>query len=647
SVIAASATSSLILKGKNLDAEVLFTTAIALVATMTVFMGTSFYLLGKFKLGKIIEYTPYPVIAGFLAGTGALIIIGGIEISTGLSFFEGEIRGIFEPNLMALWVPEVTYAILMVIILEKMKNIFLLPVMLLTAMVAFYGIIWFLGVSIEEASLRGMLLGPFPEFSFEDLAVLANVDNIQWYLIFDQLPDYFIAACLGVIALLFKTNSLEVISNTDIDINHELKVTGTANILAGCVGGIGGYPQLATSVINQKMGAKTYLSGISRTITIALLAIVGLPLLGVMPKSLFVILLIFLGIYFLYDWLYQTYFKISKYEYFSIPIIACTIVVSGLLVGVLTGVVISLVMFAFRYSSIKIIKSELSGEACSSNIERDYAKKQVLQGHRRDIRLIYLQSYIFFGNSVSLVDKVIEDIKSEEIPIKYLILDFKNVFSADVSTIFSFIKISRYCVNHSVKLIFSELPQQLKLEFEVAKKSQLPLQYQEVSDVDHALELCESDILEVYKDDLGPTEENIKKLLPNLFKHEAFFKYFEKLLVPKDTIIMSEGAESESLFIIAKGKVEVFITDVKGISRRMKLLSSGTIIGEVGLMMNTPRTASVRAVEDCELLKLTRDNLEKLKKEHPIGLADLYLDIASITMERFISVSESYRQLNA
>ncbi len=647
-VIAAYAADSMIRNGAHLGNETLLITVLALVVTMTIFMGVLFYLLGKFRLGKVIEYTPYPVIAGFLAGTGALIIIGGLEISTGVNLLEGNIGNIFKPDLMIFWIPEVIYAVIMLVVLERNKNIFLLPIMLLIAMCTFYGVTWFLDVSLEEASMRGMLLGPFPDFSFGDLAVLGNVENIQWNLILNRLPDYFIAAGLGVIALLFNTNSLEVVTNTDIDINNELKVTGVANILAGCVGGIGGYQHLATSVINQKMGAKTYLSGISRTVTVALSALVGLPLLGIMPKSLFVILLIFLGIYFLYDWLFLTYLKISKYEYFAIPIIACSIVVNGLFIGVLVGLAASLVMFAFRCSRIKIIKSELSGEACASNVERDYAKKQVLQKHRKDIRLIYLQSYIFFGNAVGLVNKVIKDIETEDLSIKYLILDFKKVFAADASTIFSFIKISRHCMNYSVKLIFSEVPEQLKHEFKIAKENDLPLFYEEVSDIDHALELCESEILENYMDEAPITsEDNVRNLLPNLSKHEDFFAYFEKIPAPKDIIIMTEGAKSESLFILVKGRVEVFIKDVNGVERRVKLLNSGTIIGEVGLLMGTPRTASVRAVENCVLLKLTRESLGKLKKEHPIGLADLYLDIVNITMDRFINVSESVRQLSA
>lgn len=647
-VIAAYAADSMIRRGEHLEHETLLVTVLALVVTMTISMGVLFYLLGKFKLGKIIEYTPYPVIAGFLAGTGALIIIGGLEISTGVNLLEGNVGEIFESHLMIFWMPEVIYAIIMLVVLEKNRNIFLLPVMLVIALCGFYAIIWLSGVSLEEASTRGMLLGPFPDFSFGDMAVLSNIGDIQWDLISNQLPDYFIAAGLGVIALLFNTNSLEVVTNTDIDINNELKVTGVANVFAGFVGGIGGYQHLATSVINQKMGAKTYLSGISRTITVALFALMGLPLLGVMPKSLFVILLIFLGIYFLYDWLFMTYLKISKYEYFVIPLIALSIVVNGLFIGVLVGLATSLIMFAIRCSRIKIIKSELSGEACASNVERDQAKTQLLQKYRKDIRLIHLQSYIFFGNAVGLVNKIIKDIENEELPIKYLILDFKKVFAADASTIFSFIKISRHCRNYSVKLIFSEIPEQLKHEFQVAIDNDLPLYYEEVSDIDHALEICESDILEKYKGEQPVTsEQNLRTLLPNLTKHKDFFAYFEKIPAPKDIIIMTEGAKSESLFIIVKGKVEVFINDVNGVERRIKLLNSGTIIGEVGLLMDTPRTASVRAVEDCELLKLTRENLNKLKKEHPIGLADLYLDIVSITMERFINVSESVRQLSS
>lgn len=647
-VIAAIVADTIIRKGEGISQETLLITVITLVATMTIFLGIVFYFLGKFRLGKVMEYAPYPVIAGFLAGTGALIVLGGIEISTGVSVLEGHFTGLFQQESLIFWIPECLFALLMLGILERYKNIFLLPLLLVVALGGFYLILWVTGISLEEASQSGYLLGPFKMVSISDFTFLNRAPSIQWHFLFQHFPDYLIATGLGVVALLFNANSLEVVTNRDIDIDEELRATGVANILAGLVGGIGGYQHLATSVINQRLGASSRLSGIARCLTIALITFLGIPLLGVMPKSLFVILLIFLGLYFLYDWLILTYFKISKYEYFVIPFITIAIVVKGLIIGVVLGLLISIAIFTYRSSRIQIIKSILSGEACISNVERSRGEQILLQQHREEIMLVHMQSYIFFGNAIGLVNTLRKRIEEESGEIRYLILDFKHVVAADASTLFSFIKLSRICKNYAIDFLIADLPKQLENEFTVAIESGVPLEFIRIKDTDHALEHCEEKILKKYQRDLDSSiDKNLRELLPHLTKHDDFYGYFQKEKVRAGEVFVKEEELSDCLYILVKGKVEIFTEDIKGNPLRIKQLNQGTIIGEIGLIMEAKRTASIRAIEDAELLKLAKSDLEKLKQEHPKGLSDLYLDIVTITMQRFIETSETVKQLRS
>ncbi|MGK7872692.1 MAG: mechanosensitive ion channel domain-containing protein [Xenococcaceae cyanobacterium] len=89
-------------------------------------------------------------------------------------------------------------------------------------------------------------------------------------------------------------------------------------------------------------------------------------------------------------------------------------------------------------------------------------------------------------------------------------------------------------------------------------------------------------------------------------------------VVPADQIICRENDPGDSFYIILSGSVEVFSEKTgKYIATR----SAGEFFGEMSLLMDIPRTASVRTLEDTILFVVDRDNLQNLLVNHQ-GLAD-------------------------
>ncbi len=58
--------------------------SIAATLVVTVLCGVVFALLGRFRLGNLVRFVPYPVVGGFLAGTGWLLFKGGIFVASGV-----------------------------------------------------------------------------------------------------------------------------------------------------------------------------------------------------------------------------------------------------------------------------------------------------------------------------------------------------------------------------------------------------------------------------------------------------------------------------------------------------------------------------------------------------------------------------------
>ena len=78
-------------------------------------------------------------------------------------------------------------------------------------------------------------------------------------------------------------------------------------------------------------------------------------------------------------------------------------------------------------------------------------------------------------------------------------------------------------------------------------------------------------------------------------------------------IICRENDPGDSFYIILSGSVEVF---VESIAKQVAVRRAGEFIGEMSLLMGTPRTATLRTLEETILFVVDRDNLQSLLKNH-------------------------------
>lgn len=85
-----------------------------------------------------------------------------------------------------------------------------------------------------------------------------------------------------------------------------------------------------------------------------------------------------------------------------------------------------------------------------------------------------------------------------------------------------------------------------------------------------------------------------------------------------DEIVCRENDPGDSFYIILSGSVEVF---VESIGKQVAIRQAGEFIGEMSLLMGTPRTATLRTLEKTTLFVVDRGNLQNLLKKHQ-GLAD-------------------------
>lgn len=75
--------------------------------------------------------------------------------------------------------------------------------------------------------------------------------------------------------------------------------------------------------------------------------------------------------------------------------------------------------------------------------------------------------------------------------------------------------------------------------------------------------------------------------------------------------IMKQGDEGKSAYIIERGKVEIVVETNEGDEKPVGTRGAGAMIGEMAIIDNAPRTATVRALEDCLLLEITAEDFSR------------------------------------
>jgi hypothetical protein len=108
--------------------------------------------------------------------------------------------------------------------------------------------------------------------------------------------------------------------------------------------------------------------------------------------------------------------------------------------------------------------------------------------------------------------------------------------------------------------------------------------------------------------------------------------------------IVREGAEGDSLYLIAAGTVRVATRGHSGEEIPLATLGQGEFFGEVSLLTGRPRTATVTADTPVELLRLDRATIEGLRARHPnieASLSEFHRRRAEKTVEALIERMKS------
>ena len=630
----------------NLTGEQAYQFIFVAIGLTSLIVGIFFYILGKFKLGELVRYIPFPVVGGFLAGTGWLIVKFAFTMMTDLDLNIPNMLIIFNNDIFILWFPGFVFAVFLLIANRYFNHYLLTPGILFGSIILFYIIMFAQGFNYTILEKNGYLLGPFPDGGLFPGLPTKYVYSFQWDLFFVHLPAIGTMMILNAVSVLFNYSGLELIVKEDFDLNKELRLTGYNNIIAGLAGTPAGYMTLSETSMSYNLGARSRLPSIIVALFCLITLVFGAKILSIFPKIILGGLLLNLGLEFLMEWLYDTKKRLQKTDYFVIVLILIVIGSIGFLEGIIIGLLLSIALFVINYSKVEVIKHQLTGKTFSSNVERSNHLKQILVDNGEEINILPLQGFIFFGTANRLLQKVQERLDRQElITMRYLVFDFRQVTGLDSSAINSLNKLQIMAENSKFKVLFCglniEMESQMKIEGLFSEDNHYIMVF---DDLDHGLEWCEEQIINKVKphmNDLAGLNDGYS------FKNKfhSIEEYFETKKISAGTILIKQGKNPGGITFIESGEITVELKTDSDKTIRLKTLGPGTVIGEVSLYLGTKASASVLTNTDCTVFFLSQDNFNKMNLEAPEKAADLHSYIVKLLSDRLADSNATIKAL--
>ncbi len=625
------------------DPAVQLATISMVLVVSAVSTGLFFYLLGQFKLGGLVRYLPYPVMGGFLAGTGWLLVSGGISTMANTSGL-----GLVQSGELVRWVPGFILGVLFLVVAERTRNPLILPLTILAAVGAFFLTGLAFGQTPATLLNDGWLLGlPPTDVSWTLPLNSANIAAADWQAILSDVGHLAPVMIISAIALLLNANGIELVVRQDIHLSHELKTAGLGNVLVGLFGGIVGYHAISLTTLNEKMSGGRRLPGALMATLLIVSITVGTTLLGYIPLAVLGGVLIMTGLALLWRWVVGAWRTFPLIDFVIVVLILLTIAIWGFLEGIAVGLVATIVMFVVSYSRSSVVKHELSGESFHSRVARSGMERRQLDALAGQIYLLQLQGFIFFGTANSLFNQVRHHVERETT--RYVILDFESVSGLDSTALMSFEKLVQLARDEQVILVLTGLSDSIRSQFERGGLGGAIDVIQFVPDLDHGMEWCENALLDDAGNfdahvgtDLGaqlahilPPDVDLAHLLPHLTR-ETF---------SAGAYLMRYGDPPDYIYFIESGQVTAQVITPSGEAVRLETMQGGRVVGELGFYLGTTRSADVIADADTVAHRLSQAELVHLETAHPEAASAFHRAIVHLLGERVLHLTEAYNSL--
>jgi sulfate permease, SulP family len=627
---------------QNFERPDIFLTVIAATLVVTVLCGVVFAVLGTFRLGNLVRFVPYPVVGGFLAGAGWLLVNNGIYVASGIQPALRTVRNLSRDYALVRWGPALLFGVLLLVAVRVVKRPLVIPAVLGIGLVAFVVGMVVTGSSLDDARAGSWLLGPFESGRLWQPWALRSLGGADWSSVLSQWTRIASAVLVGSIAILFNISGTEIILHRDLDTNRELRDVGVLNIVSGALGGIPGFHALSLTALAERMSVNARTAGLVAALVPLAAVVFGASVIELIPRMLVGGVLVFLGLAFIVEWVWDKRKTLPRVEYAVVLVILAGIIGKGFLPGVVIGLVMAILLFAFNYGRIELVREVAFGDTYRSNVDRPGAERAALRTMGEQVQVLRVNGFVFFGSANGLLERIRKRV--EAAPLRYLVMDLRRVSGMDSSAVMSFVKVVHVAEANGFELVLTGVSERVRAELArggvVASEGVVRFE----PDLDRGLQRCEEGLLESAAQEGSRVRaqdspgEALADMPPGLSRH------LERESLPEGTVLIRQDEPPGDVFVLESGRLSVETVTTAGMRMRLATISPGVVVGEVAMFSGVPRMADVVAEAPSVVLRLRRSAIERMESEEPELAAALHRWLARTLAER---LSDTMREFDA
>jgi MFS superfamily sulfate permease-like transporter len=599
---------------------------------LLVFIAGGFQLLfGLLRLGSVVKFIPAPVFAGFQNAAAVLIFLSQLGAMLGLkqpisSFGFASLLGAVQPLTLLIGIATC------VLILKGARITKVVPPTILGLIggVALYYLFALLGLREHLGPTIGAIPFAWPPPNFiNEFKYLINGPQAA-----QLLPVLLTgAASLAIVASLdglLCARLIETDSGNRVHGNRELARLGVGNMVAACFGGIANGINLGSSFANHRSGARTPLSLLVHAGVIFLAIVAFSPLISYLPRVVIAAMLVVVAIQLVDRWTLQIVRRLAARDFSSaqgmlldlliIVIVAVVAVTMNLVIAVGIGVAVTVLFFLFRMSK-SVIRRTYRCDAVHSRKTREFRLMNVLSLHGGSILVLELEGPIFFGTAENLA-AYLESAWRENV--SYVIMDLKRVNEIDSTGAKILLQAHDRLTKEGKYLLLSSFPEDSQLAHFLKDMGVTAALTRNrlFQDIDRAMEWAEDHLILAQ---LGDVESGAEfpfgqlDVFANMDEAELAVakKALSRQTYGSGEVVFREGDSGDELYLIARGSASVRLRLSGERETRLITFSPGTVFGEVALLDQEARSATVEADDELVCYVLTRRSFEKLTTEHP------------------------------
>jgi len=364
-------------------------------ATLTLLVGAMLVLASILRLGFVANFISEPVLIGFKAGIGVVIVLDQVPKILGIHFA----RGSFVQNLLATvhGVPKTSLTTLavgisMIVLLVAIERLMPRAPAPLVAVAA--GIIgaYLLNLHAHGVELVGHIPQGLPSFTPPVLSLATRL----W-------PGALGIALMSFTETIAAGRAFARNDEPSPQPDRELLATGLANAggaLLGAMAGGGGTTQTA---VNRLAGARTQLAEIvTAAITLVTMLLLA-PLIGLMPQATLAAVVIVYSIGLIRPVEFREILSVRRTEFTWALIAFAGVVLVGTLKGIIVAIIVSVVALTYQVVDPPV---HVLGRKPGTNVFRPRSKEHPEDETFAGLLLLRLEGRIFFANAENIAQKM-------------------------------------------------------------------------------------------------------------------------------------------------------------------------------------------------------------------------------------------------